>query len=257
MKRTKLKVCTLAFALCTTGIFANELDFSTLNGYGPYQTGEGGEFTFGMTAGNTLENQIVNGYYSGAKNIVASPSGAQNFQTFCVSSLVIYGNQNYSFQFNNITATGVPLSEGAAWLYQQFATGGNFGGGAAYDYANLDGLRSGSTGTSADLLQKALWSLMGNVDGLATPTEDPTNPFEVAAVSKFGSWNAADAAAGANNYDIYVMNVYNPGSVGLGQGYQDELIYVGNNSVPDGGSTCAMLGLGLSGVALVARRLRR
>ena len=50
--------------------------------------------------------------------------------------------------------------------------------------------------------------------------------------------------------------MYNPVSVGAGRGYQDKLIYGGNNSVPDGGSTCALLGFGLGGIALVARRFR-
>ena len=254
-------------ALTTLPVFAAEHDFATVGGYGPYQTGEGGEFTFGLVPGDTVMNNIVNAYYSGAKDVVTG-TGSQNFQTFCMSDISIYGSQSYSFVISQHNGFNFPLTQGAAWLYNQFATGGSFGGWAAYDYANTTAAgRANGAGSSADLLQKAIWSFMGNVAGLAP--EDLTNPFEVAAAKEFGggvasdaTWQLANQAAGANNFNVYVMNVFNPGSAYSWPDFQDEPIYIADglelpNQIPDAGSTCWLFGIGLTGLALAATRLRR
>ena len=95
---------------------------------------------------------------------------------------------------------------------------------------------------------------MGGQEGLVT--YDPSNPFELYAYNYFGSDAEASAAAGDNNFGVVVLNLRDA----TGAAAQDMLVYRPRpNTVrtPDGGATLMLLGMGLSGLGFVSRRMRR
>ena len=257
----------LTVAAAAPRLMAVETDVQTVDGYGPYQTGVGGEFT--LQGLDPTMDAIINAYGAGAKNQYNVSGATPNFQTFCVEGReYIYANTKVSVVFNNQSVyTDVALTKGAAWLYSQFAQGTLYG----YNYANGtisgvhsglnygDGSRAGSASSSAQLLQNAIWALMGGQEG---QTYDGSNPFEAAAASQFGGWANADSAAATGLDGVYVLNLWAAGSPGVGTGYQDQLVYVAQgltipNVVPDGGTTVLLLGMALTGLGFVARRVRR
>lgn len=220
------------------------------NGYGPWQTGVGGEFTFQITSPG--DQNLIGGYSS-------SSSGqggiANSFQTFCVE-----GNENINSAYPNYTATlndhsvfsNVQLTKGAAWLYSHFAQGSWSGTGTSYNYG------SGRL-TSAGLLQQAIWHYMGGQEN--QHNYDSSNPFEVAAAAFFSGEGNANSAADLTDYQtyhVYVLNMLDSS----GKAAQDQLIYstvVNPNTIVtfDGGMTAMLLGAGFTAVAFVSRRLRR
>jgi hypothetical protein len=234
-----------AFAITVT-LEGNNSVAGGYNGYGPYQTGVGGEFTFRIDAADA---GLLSGYSTAAssqtENFVSGPS----FQTFCVEGPeYIYPNATYTVQLNHITQYGnVPLTRGAAWLYSQFAQG-ILGG---YNY-------TGNREATAGLLQNAIWAFMGQEGQVM----DLTNPFEAAAAAAIGQ-AALDSVAAVGEYGVYVLNLWdtttNPGRTNPAQ---DQLIYapqVNPNSVgvPDGGTTAMLLGIAFAGTAFVSRKIRR
>jgi hypothetical protein len=249
----------LVFA--TTQSFAAALQLQLLDGYGPYQTGSGGEFTFGVIAGDTSPT-IASSYAADTRGYGSS---ASSFQTFCVEGTeYINANSTYSATYNTVTVKGgVALTQGAAWLYSQFATDGNFNGIATYNYDH-GGLNPAARRNSANDLQLALWLLMGGQESTTlanvyTRSSDGShNYFMDAAINKFGSFAGADTTAATVGYDgVYVMNLYGAD----GTPAQDQLVYNNNgnipNVVPDGGMTVTLLGMGMTGLAFVSRRMRR
>jgi hypothetical protein len=218
------------------------------SGYGPYQTGVGGEFTFRIDQGS-----LISGYAAATHDILGGSD--VSFQTFCVE-----GNE-YIYPYGVYTAVGndhsvygnVHLSVGAAWLYSQFATGGNFGGLATYAYGGGSGRH-----TTAGELQNAIWALMGGQEG-QTAANNAGNQFLIAAENAFGgTFLGADAPAtiGVNNNHVYVLNLWDTS----GRAAQDQLIYTTGpipNVIPDGGMTAMLLGFGLTGLGFVSRRGRR
>jgi len=214
-------------------------------GYGPWQTGLGGEFTL-----------LTDGTWNPAANYASTTSNqgvVPSFQSFSVEGGVrttpsgfsefIDPNTSYSVQLNDHTVfSGDALSKGAAILYSQFAQGTL----AGYDYG------AGRLG-SAGLLQNALWHFMGGQAGLTA--YDPSNPFEAYVVGILGSDAIAGAAAGGDNLGVFVMNLSDVHGVAS----TDMLVYGPNLSVsvPEGGTTLFLLAIGLSGLGFVSRRLRR
>src|SRR5450432_678995 len=167
MKKTFAVVITIT-ALAVPTLFANTM--STVDGYGPFQYGQGGEFTFQSTD----LSAFIAGYYSGAKNQYAAAT--PNFQTFCVEGAeTVSPNTTYTFAFNSKTVASAnqPLSVGAAFLYSQFASGALLSSTPGYNYANTGGTRA-TIGGSANLLQNAIWHYMGGIEGTGGP-EDLTN----------------------------------------------------------------------------------
>jgi hypothetical protein len=214
------------------------------NGYGPYQTGVGGEFTFRMSA---ADSGLLSGYSTTSSRQTANFVSGCSFQTFCVEGPeYIYANATYTAELGHITQYGnVALTRGAAWLYSQFAQGCL----AGYNY-------TGDRHLTAGLLQNAIWAFMGQ-EGL---NFDWTNPFEAAARAAIGE-AALDSEAAVGEGGVYVLSLWSEGPDGRRNPAQDQLIYAPNvnanlTGVPDGGTTAMLLGMGFSAVAVI-RRIRR
>lgn len=237
MKKTVLAVL-VGMALVPAAV-ANQVQVGySGSGYGMYQTGLGGEFTL-----NPLTGWLdLSGYVAETKDIGV----AGTFQTFCVEGgeyIYPYPTKYDAVISRNaiqggVGPTGDAISVGTGWLYSQFATM-NWDAGLGYNYSTG---RSGS----ADLLQRAIWWLEGE-EGIAY---NASNPYMAALVVKFGSKDNAKADGGWN-YGVYALNLKNPTTGALAQ---DQLVYT---HVPDGGLTLMLLGLGLGGVGMVSRKLRK
>jgi len=215
----------LAASVVTLIAFAplsNADQVTTAPGYGPWQTGGGGEFT--AIADPGLLSQL--GSYS--PSAMNQGGYANSFQTFCIErNEYIQANTTYDVTLNNVTVfSGDPLSAGVAYLYQQFATGQ-----LPYNYANspsytFNGWTSDSRTTgflwSATYLQNAIWYLMNPVlyGGQAS------NPYVVLANAALGG--AAAALAPDNGaHGVAVLNLWSPGQPHDPQhAWQDVLVLV-------------------------------
>jgi hypothetical protein len=252
---TKLSLAlVVCLALGASPVFASEIPVGPIHvGYshsdfGPYQSGQGGEFTL-QDVGGWLD---LVGYKAGVTSGIG-PDDILSFQSFCIEkSEVIDGGTTYNAALSQnamnggVSHGGDPVSVGTGWLYSQFAQG------ALGDYAY-----SGSTWArraSAAELQNAIWWLEG--DG----AYDRHNDFMVAVVAEFGSKSAAKADGGAQ-YGVYALNLWS-GNDPTRHRAQDQLYFQGlptasQEAVPDGGETAVMLGGALAGLALIARRVER
>lgn len=224
----------MALMAVATTLLANQVTIvGTPSGYGPYQTGSGGEFTFQPDAQMSwiLNMGYVNGVTANLQNVF-NQAGQQvfgTFQTFCVEEgEYIYPWATYDAAYSQASVyTGKPLTLGAAWLYHQFQIGQLQG----YDYANR---------TTALALQQAIWWFMGF-------GPNPGNAF-------VGLGNVA-GGLNANNGQIpvAVLNLWAAGHMGdRAYARQDMLI-----CVPDGGLTLTLLGMGVGSLAMISRRIRK
>ncbi len=215
--------------------------------WGPYQVGQGGEFTL-----SSVDLDIS--HYATVASGKNNGLNTQTFQTFCVEDTpppeYIYPSTTYNVQVNtkainggiDPSAGGDPISKGTGWLYSQFATG-NWAPGQSVAHPASFNYGTGRA-TDSGLLQNAIWWLEG--EGGVQYTE--ANKFMKAVVEAFGSSQAAAQADGGWEYGVYALNL-TVATTGLKA--QDQLYYV-----PDGGATLSLLGLGLGTVALVMRRNR-
>lgn len=234
-------VCSALGMVAAPALLANQV--STIDKYGPYQTGGGGEIS--VSLGEGMGGYAA--YYNGvALNKASQLANQPNIQTFCVEyTETVYPDATYGVTLSDRTLnTQYQLSVGAAYLYYNFATGDLHG----YDYLGGADARK----LSAGKLQHAIWSLMGE------ETADTSNEF----------WKMADALDGSptdpNNglYGVQVMNLWDPGKFSGPPYYQDLLILSptsqpGPTPVPDGGLTVGMLGLAMAGLAAAGRKLRK
>jgi len=224
--------------------------------YGPYQTGAGGEFSLKPLDGFAW---VLNAYSSDAK-----VNNGLSFQTFCLEAdeYIYPYNARYDVTLSNVaiyggldpSAGGDPISKGAAWLYANFATSGNFDGlvPGGYDYTNPG--RSGTAISSSQQLQNAIWWLEGDI-----ATRDLSNVFETAVVTKFGSAGAAMANAESGEFGVYALNMWAAGHLGdYNYRRQDQLIYVGVSEPVGVAEPFTLLFLGgcLLGAGIVGRRFR-
>ena len=153
MKKLIVVMVLFVFLTLTTMAMASQVTFVGGSGYGPYQTGLGGEFTLDPSA--DLE-WVLGSYASGiSSNVIPG-----TFQTFCLEfseHVSAYGT--YNAALNNAAVLGGggavngadPISIGTAYLYSEFAKG------TLQDYA-FTGTEA-ERETSAALLQNAIWYL--------------------------------------------------------------------------------------------------
>ena len=216
-------ISALIFAGSATLSQANQI--TVVPGYGPWLAGSGGEFTVIPDAG--VASQL--GAYS---PFTMNQGGYQgSFQTFCVErNEGLAPNATYDAVFNNITVfSGDPLSAGAAYLYQQFATGQ-----LNYNYANsptFDGFPGGSRTDglyAAIWLQDALWYLLNP----SLYGGQASNPYVLQADAALGGVAAAFAPDNGA-HGVSVLNLWAPGQPHTpAYAYQDVLIYTGRVPEP-------------------------
>jgi hypothetical protein len=224
--------------------------------YGPYQTGQGGEFTLNDVNGSPANSWLdLTGYSAKTSNF--GPAGITSFQTFCVeeNEYIYPYSAIYDVQISSSAVHGGvggavnqsdPLSVGTAYLYSQFARGVLDG----YNYGPAAADRS----PSAAALQQAIWWLEEEITSYTVG-----NHFIDLVAAQFGSDVNGLANASNGQYGVHVLNLTGVTDAPQGVG-QDQLYYAPgftSAAVPDGGRTLAMLGMALCGMAIVSRRLRR
>lgn len=218
------------------------------SGYGPYQTGQGGEFTANDISPDGWLN--LSGYSAQTKNL---EPGITSFQTFCIEIneyLYPYGATYDVVVSGGAVHGGVggpdpdPLSRGTAFLYSQFAQGALTG----YNYG-------AGRGASAAALQEAIWWLEEEITSYTVG-----NSFIGLVTTQFGS-DAGRLNSSAGQYGVYALNLTGFGGGAPSGVGQDQLYYhdpgITTTAVPDGGTTLALLGIALCGMVIVSRRFER
>jgi hypothetical protein len=229
----------------------------------PYQFADGGEFTAlttGLTIPLTPGTVAPAGYASVATFKVGSITG---FETFCIEDQVDFfvgTTYNYSIGTPGVGAGAVlqqstagikSLTAGAAWLYEQFATGKL----AGYDYnTGNDPADAAARLADAGVLQATLWALQDEpADSNVPYVADPTLNFALKDLdSQFGSFANSQVTANAS-YGVSVLELTTTDGKTLAQ---DQLIYWGSPSVPDTATTALLVGGSLVAMAAFSRRLR-
>jgi hypothetical protein len=206
----------------------------------------GGEFT-AFTSQNFAQN-----YYGGATYTSGSQTG---FETFCIETRVDFTPNNppwngptYNYSLGNVAqplsgggnGSGLALTQGAAWLYQEFATGGLSSYG--FDYTYSDASDPNGRMTDDNLLQAAIWAFQGGQTYSGYPSGN--NQFYQDAINALGP-SAANAYTGTA---VQVLQLW----TGDGTAAQNQLVYV-----PDVAQTAGLLGIGLFGIVLLRFRSRR
>jgi len=228
------------------------------SGFGPYQTGSGGEFTL-IIDGAQAGSGIVAGTGAGSTysfydaNTRGVGGSGTSFQTFCVEgSEFIAGNTAYDVTTGSATKfEGKTLTVGAAWLYALFASG-------QLPYYNYS---VGSRAATAGDFQQTIWWLMGTEGYTQTLGAAPANAFTTLVEQQFTGNTVF--YANVNQYPVAVLKLWSNGDAGaeaMGDKAQDQLVLtgtVGHNLVPDGGMTVALLGFALTGLGLVNRKIRK
>jgi hypothetical protein len=227
-----IRAITLDVLIISLGVFsAKAAQVTTAPGFGPYMV-EGGEYTLIPDANVAA---LLGGYSPLALNFVQPGT----FQTFWAErDESITPNITYDVTLNNVSVfSGVPLSVGAAYLYQQFATGQ-----LNYNYANIPADNRTFAGTNnAYYLSHAISHYMG--ENIA----EPSNPYEIQVNGMFGT-GATAPDNGAHGVEI--LNLWAPGQPhDPAHAYQDVLILVPEPPV------FALASLGAA--ALVALRRRK
>jgi hypothetical protein len=215
----------------STSITALADTISIVPGYGPYQSGNGGEITVTLST-------PVSGYVPG---VTSGFVQSGTFQTFCLELHESLVNGTFVAVPADVTQlSGITLNKGTAWLYQQFAAGTLSG----YNY----GPNAVDRKASAAALQAEIWHLMGNQDA-ANPT------FDALVMGALGAtWSDPNTSAFS---PVRLVNVWDIGLVGQREGARQDVLYIPGTSVPDGGLTLALLGMGLTGIGVISRRIRK
>lgn len=188
----------------------------------------------------------VTGVGYAAVDLYNNNSGALGFGTFCIDrgvGIATPGQYDATVIESGINPnSGNQISLGTAWLYQQFATGGTFGGLATYDYTV-----GVNRVNSAYAMQLAIWVLEGQYD----ITSIVSNTFLDAVTTKFGSI----ANAEVDNNQVYDVGVLGLNTLDANGRPTTTAAQPMLTLLPDGGSALLLLGMGLTGLALVSRKV--
>jgi hypothetical protein len=230
-------VVAFCLLICATSARANQI--TTAPGFGPYQIGSGGEFTMITDAGVAA---MLGGYSNGVTmNILGYPG---SFQTFCAErNEYITAHTTYDVTLSSVTVFSArPLTIGAAYLYQQFATG------QLMDYNFTDsplGSRAGFNavhGTAFEL-QRAIAYFMG---------EYPFDQYNIYMNGVVPLLPGADPFGTYTGTHVRILNLWAPGQPhDPAHAYQDVLVLT---EAPEP-STFALASLGAA--ALLAFRRRK
>ena len=231
----KLLITTIVAAVAAFQVSAITVTVDRVPGY--FLAGSGaGEFNVSPITGT--------GY--GASDMYNNTLGGAGFGTFCVNEnasmgQILPGTYDATIIPSGIDPTsGSPITKGTAWLFSQFATG------AMTDYQyNTLGVLVGQRGNDAFLLQTAIWMLEG------TYTLNTANKYIVDVTTQFGTLAGAEADNAAGGYSVGVLGLTYVDGNGNTVAAQPMLTLL-----PDGGSALLLLGMGLSGLALVSRKVR-
>ena len=193
-----------------------------------------------VTARADTITMLSAGPNGGGEILVHDSTDGSYFRTFCLEKLVSSSlGVAYDANASGMTQNShIPLNQGTAWLFRQFTQGTLPG----YDH---------SPAAQASL-QNEIWYLMG----LQLPTPDNTYGFDSLAQANGGTGAYNPFTAGPDA--VYVVNVYDLGTMnsdGIGIGDHQDLLWTA--PVPDGGLTVALLGLGLTGIGAISRRVRK
>jgi hypothetical protein len=214
-------------ALMAFASFAQAANTVTLT-QNPYSYSVGGEFS-AQTTGN----------YVGFYNSAATYNG--EFETFCVETAVDFNpGTTYNYTLSSTDSQGRALSEGAAYLYTEFALGKL----AGYDYTDAS-----TRQTDAGELQAAIWAFQGGQSYGGFPSLS-TDPFYQLATNTLGGLASADSA---NNglYDVDILQMWNSDGVAA----QNQLVFLDPPaSVPDAASTGGLLAAAAAGLIILSKR---
>ena len=183
----------------------------------------GGEF-------NAVTSQDFTGLYAPTTAFDDGKGLGTGFETFCIESAVDFTpGATYTYTLASVDSQGVNLSEGAAFLYSEFATGIL----PHYDYADA-AIRNQDAGE----LQAAIWWFQGGqtLAGFPSPTD---NTYYTYATNALRLANADSPNDGL--YGVDVLQLWNGATPA-----QNQLVLV-----PDSASTAMLLGLGLLPLALL------
>jgi hypothetical protein len=223
MKKSYLLFVTLGvLALAVTPIAkANSV---TLN-QDAYSFSVGGEFS-AVTSPSFLNNYVASTIVNGG------------FETFCIETTVEFTpGTSYNFTLSSVDSLGRNLTEGAAFLYYDFAKGILTG----YNYNN-----PATRLTEAGQLQAAIWWLQGNQTYSGYPNGATGNPFYDLAVSTLGLANVTKANNGLYGVDVLQL------TDATGKSAQNQLVVVSDSSM-----TIGLLGMGLLGMYIVQFKFRK
>jgi hypothetical protein len=253
MKLKSLFVATmvLAASMFLSGT-AMAYTFTVGTSYGPYQTGNGGEFT--LTPGDGLGSVLK---YDGKAMIGIA------IESFCLEhgefintgrtynvilhDAAVHGGVGGTKTTSTFGGLEDKLSKGAAWLYYEFSKGTLEG----YNYT-VD------RKSTAAALQNTIWWLEGELNSTSTPNTlaapDYSNIFTKLVLNHFGGLTQAAidmAVSDNNNYrPVQVATMWNiDGSVG-----QDMIVTTGTVPIPP---AIYLLGAGLMGIGAVRKRVNK
>ena len=220
----------LAAATASPALMANPGNSIVLT-QSEYYFADGGEFT-----GVTTPHNYAQFYAPSTRVAVGNQTG---FQTFCVEADVYFWpNVTYTYTVGNEDSQGRALTEGAAFLYSQFAKGVL----AGYDFSN--DVNGGSRTQDAGLLQSALWYLQGGQSAGGFAYGGAGNPYYDLAVSDLGA--NVETAATPDQFGVQILELWDS----KGNTYQNQLVF--DDPVPDHGATFTLLALSLAALAAVA-----
>jgi len=255
MTKTNFIVLSLIVSIFTLSTKLANADTVTLDALpGIYPGLGGGEFTAFTDPSTFNQYYASQALYNNGTPINGTSVG---FETFCIETGVDFtpgnwGGPTYSYTLGQVAqpipaagaGSAIALTKGAAWLYFEFAKGILSG----FDYTYGAGRM-----TDDNLLQSALWTFQGNQTyGSYVPATALNNTFYADALNAFGNSSAA-ADAGYTGSSVQILSLWDNSD----NAAQNQLVLTGDTnptptpSVPDGGSTAALLGGALLGLKLI------